>query len=53
VPPVVALKPVAGDQLYVLAPLAVKVVVAPAQISGGEFTVTVNAGLTLRMRLLK
>ena len=48
VTPVVALKPVAGDQTYVAAPLAVRVVLAPGQTDelgtdtvGIAFTVTV------------
>jgi hypothetical protein len=54
VAPVVALKPVAGDQLYVVAPLAVKEVLFPEQIVGDagltvtlgvEFTVTVTVVL--------
>ena len=44
--PVVALNPVEGDQLYVVAPAEVKVVEAPLQIVG-EFTVTVGVGFTV------
>ena len=50
--PVVALKPVAGDQVYDVAPLAVNVVELPAQIAG-EAGVTVNtdAGSTVMVML--
>ena len=42
----VALKPVPGDQLYVVAPAAFKVVEVPEQILG-ELTVTVGFALTV------
>jgi hypothetical protein len=44
--PVVALKPVAGLHVYVLAPLAVNEVEVPAQIVG-EPTVKVGVGFTV------
>ena len=44
--PVVALNPVAGVQLYVLAPAAVNVVELPRQMVG-EFTVIVGKGFTV------
>ena len=48
VEPVVALKPEAGDQLKVLAPLAVKVVMLPAQIVGeAGLTETAGNGVTV------
>jgi hypothetical protein len=46
VPPVVALSPVPGLQLYVLAPLAFREVEPPTHIDG-EFTVTVGNGFTV------
>jgi hypothetical protein len=44
--PVVALRPVPGDQVNVVAPEAVRVVDVPEQIVG-EFTVTVGVGFTV------
>lgn len=44
--PVVVLNPVAGDQVYVLAPLAVSPAEAPAQIVA-ELAVTVGVGFTV------
>ena len=44
--PVVALSPVAGDQLYVVAPAAVNVIEDPLQMVG-ELTVTVGVGVTV------
>lgn len=46
VAPVVELSAVAGDQLYVSAPAAVRVAVAPEQIVS-ELTVTVGVGFTV------
>ena len=51
VEPVVALNPVPGLQLYVVAPLAVSVVDEPEQIVE-EFTFTVGVGLTVRVEVL-
>ena len=46
--PEVALNPVAGDQLYVAAPAAVIVVLAPLQIAADTgVTVTTGIGLTV------
>ena len=45
--PTVLLNPVPGLHAYVAAPLAVKVVVAPAHIAAGVLTVTVNEGTTV------
>ena len=44
-----ALNPVAGLQLYVTAPLAVKLTLPPEHIGAGEdgFTVTVGVGVTV------
>lgn len=50
VEPVVALSPVAGDQLYVLAPPAVSVAVPPEQIVA-EFTVTVGVEFTVTVEV--
>src|SRR5204862_2798412 len=48
VAPVVADSPVAGDQLYVVAPVAVSVVpVPPAQIATSGDTPTVGCGFTV------
>ena len=47
--PVVLLNPVEGLQLYVLAPLAVRVVDCPAQIATGGLTVTTGSGLTVKV----
>ena len=44
--PVVALNPVEGVQLYVVAPLALSVVELPLHIVG-ELTVTVGVGVTV------
>lgn len=49
--PVVALNPVEGDQLYVVAPLAVSVVLLPLQIVA-EFTVTTGFGFTVTLQVL-
>jgi hypothetical protein len=48
--PVVALNPVPGDQLYVVAPLAVNVVELPLHIAG-EFTVTAGVGFTVTVEV--
>lgn len=45
--PVVLLSPVAGLQVYELAPEAVRVVDCPAQIAEGVGTVTTGTGLTV------
>ena len=47
--PVVALNPAAGAQLYVVAPLAVKVVPAPPEHKVAELglTITVGVGFTV------
>ena len=45
VTPVVALNPVAGAQVYVLAPLAVIILLVPEQIAGAEGE-TVTVGVT-------
>ena len=45
--PVVALKLVLGDQLYVVAPLAVKVVELPGHIVGGADKLTVGVVFTV------
>jgi hypothetical protein len=45
--PVVALKFVFGDHVYVVAPLAVKVVELPEHIVGGADRVTVGVGFTV------
>ena len=45
--PVVALNPVAGDHIYVLAPPAVKVVFCPVQRETFGETVTTGTGLTV------
>ena len=45
--PVVLLKPVAGDQLYVLAPLDVSIVDNPAQNATGGEIFTTGIGLTV------
>ena len=59
--PVVALKPVAGDQVYVLAPLAVSDVEFPSQMEGAEgetetagegFTVTVTVAVLVHPELV-
>ena len=46
VEPVVGLKPVVGDQVYVFIPLAVNVVLCPAQIETGGETVMTGMGTT-------
>jgi hypothetical protein len=48
VKPVVAESPVAGLQLYVIAPLAVRVADCPLHIVT-EFTVTVGRGCTVKV----
>lgn len=48
--PVVALRPVAGLQVYVLAPLAFKAVEFPTQMEG-ELTVIVGVGLTVTVEV--
>ena len=49
----VALNPVAGLQLYVVAPLAVNVVLEPAQMVGATgVTVTVGTGFTVTVTVL-
>jgi hypothetical protein len=48
----VALKPVAGDQLYVVAPVAVNVALPPIQIGLGVLTATGGSGLTVTTILL-
>jgi len=45
--PVVADKPVAGDQLYVVPPLPVSVVEVPAQIATDDPALIVGIGLTV------
>jgi len=45
--PVVADKPVAGDQLYVVPPLPVSVVEVPAQIATSDPALIVGIGLTV------
>jgi hypothetical protein len=53
VAPVVADSPVAGDQLYVVAPVAVSVVPAPpAQIATSGDTPTVGRALTVTVAVL-
>ena len=47
VAPVVDPKPVAGDQIYVIAPLAVRFAELPLQIVVFEETVTVGDGFTV------
>jgi len=51
VAPVVALSPVAGDQLYIAAPLAVKGVLVPVQIvtEGQEIT---GVGFTVKVAVV-
>ena len=49
--PVVALSPVEGDQVYVDAPLAVKVVDAPLHIVASA-TLTVGNGLTVTIAVV-
>jgi len=51
---VVALKPVAGLQLYVVAPLAVKPILLPWHTDGvGGVTVTVGVGLTVTVTVVE
>jgi len=51
--PVVALSPVAGAQVYVLAPLAVMITDPPAQIAGAlGVLVTVGSGLTVTVTVV-
>ena len=45
--PVVADKPVAGDQLYVVPPLPVSIVDDPAQIATDDPALIVGIGLTV------
>jgi hypothetical protein len=53
VAPVVALKPVAGDQLYVVAPLAVNTVLLPEQMVADEGdTLTVGEELTVTVTVV-
>lgn len=53
VAPVVALNPVAGDQEYVFAPFAVRLVLLPAQMEGAAgFTVTVGKGFTVTVTVV-
>ena len=51
VAPVVADNPVAGDHVYVEAPLAVKVVLAPLQIEAGGHVIIGN-GLTVTVTVV-
>ena len=52
VAPVLALKPVLGVQVYVLAPVAVRVVLLPGQIDDGGGTTITGLGLTVTVTVV-